>query len=124
MLEAVRQPGQPRGVRKRGHDAALRRVWPLLDPSSEGETTALQPVVHLWDRERTVNRVQQRVGERVWMSEVLALPDKRRERVVPGKPLDSCGEINEIGIERPHAKNATVLLQHVDAGPTVGGVDH
>src|SRR5215467_14838710 len=71
VLRWRRQRGETRRVRRARNSPALREIGRLLDPTPEFEAAALQPSIELRHGVSAVLRMEQCIGERVRIGEIL-----------------------------------------------------
>ena len=124
VLLLGRQFGQSGGVGRLRQRAALRQIGRLPHPAAKGQPTACDERKELRHGVGAILRVEQRIGQRVLALEIGRLAQQARQRMGARQGRERDRQILNLLIRVTDAQPAAVLLQHVDAGPAVGGVDH
>ncbi len=103
---------------------ALWEIGRLLIPAAKLEAAPLKPVMDLRDGKGAVPRVQQRVGERIRLTEILRSLFDARDWMVGGERTDDRGEVPQLPRVSANPEQPAVVLHHGDAGATVSAVHH
>jgi len=104
--------------------SALGKVGSLLVPASELEAAKLEPIVDLRHGIGAVLRVQERVGERVGLCEILRPFHNGCYRMVDRQRLNRLPKIAQVFVPDADPEQAAIVLHHGDADASVRRVDH
>src|SRR5215831_19791251 len=124
VLPWLRKRGETCGVWHPRDSPALRQIRSLLDPAPERQPAPLQPGVELRHGIGAILRVQQCVGERVRIGEILCPLRYAADRMIRGQRTDHSAEVPQLRLRGADPEHAAILLHYVNAGTPIGRIDH
>src|SRR6516164_3238432 len=93
VLQWRRQRQETRGMRHPCDRPASRQIWSLLEPAPKAEATTLEPGIELRHGIGAILGVEQCVGERVGICEILCPPRYAGDWMVGGERTDRGAEV-------------------------------
>ena len=124
MLGGRGKRGKASAMRRVLDRAALRKVGRLLVPAPKLEAATLEPIVNLRHGIGALLRVQQRVGERVGLREILRPFHDASDRMVDRQRLNRLPKIAQVFVPDADPEQPAIVLHHGNAGAPVRRVDH
>ena len=119
-----REGGDPAMERDGRQHPTAEAVGRLPEPPAELQSGPVEQFEELRYGVGPVTRMQQRVGQRVPITEVRGVPEQMAQRVPERDLPERVGEIGDVVRLGGESEAPAAVLQHVDPGPSVWRIHH